>query len=293
MTAPAQLLTRTLTCLALALVPLPTLAAPSESDVDEPNADEARAAFDEGKQAFRLGKFGSATASFERAYELSNLPDILYNIGLAHLRWYDIDPDVTHLRTAKAILENYILEIEKDPEVGDIEEAEQLIAEADAKISEADDTELEPVPASTDTSADPGRGLRVGGGVAMGLGGALVIGGVAGGVAFGGRGVMAQDDLTAVYADRDAMGCTPPTTSDACTEIFDRIDTLRAEGQRANALAYGLGVGLGAVGLVAVAVGAVLFVTGKRARENGGAEVSVAPTWFGDDGRGLVITGRF
>ena len=43
--------------------------------------DEAKAAFSRGNTAYNLGKYTDAIADFERAYALSRLPEILFNLG--------------------------------------------------------------------------------------------------------------------------------------------------------------------------------------------------------------------
>lgn len=46
--------------------------------------DEAKASFAEGSQHYRLGRFGDALASYQRAYEAKPLPAFLFNIGQCH-----------------------------------------------------------------------------------------------------------------------------------------------------------------------------------------------------------------
>lgn len=289
------------TCLALGLAPVlapvPAMAyAPAEEDTQA-----AREAYAEGEKAYRLGKFEEAAVAFERAYELSGLlPDILYNIGLSHLRWYDVDPDIAHLRKARVVFQNYVIEIQKNPELGDLEEAEALITQIDEKLAAAEAAAQEDDPgAGPDTDVpidygpDPGKKLRLGGSVAMGVGGAMIVAGVVSGVVLGVRGQEFEGDLANAYNERDALGCTPTDARPECDEVNDRIEIFRNNGQQANALAVGLGLTLGGVGIIGIVTGAVLFVqANKKTKAWEQRQVSVVPSW-GRGQAGLVITGRF
>lgn len=271
------------------------LLAPADDDTAK-----AQEAYKAGEKAYRLGDFEAAAGHFEEAYELSDLPDILYNIGLSHLRWYDIDPDTAHLRKAKVVFQNYLIEIQKNPELGDAEEAEALIAKIDEKIAAHEDAEdegdegegggpSEPI----DLGPDPGKKLRLGGAIGMGVGGALVVAGVVGGVVLGVRGQSFQDDLAIAYDQRDTEMCTPNDNRQVCQDIFNRIDVLRRNGQRANALAFGVGLALGGVGVIGLVTGAVLFIQGnKKTQEWEKRKMSLAPVWTGDQA-GLMVSGRF
>ncbi|KIG17010.1 hypothetical protein DB30_03607 [Enhygromyxa salina] len=261
---------------------------------------EARAAYESGETAYRLGRFEDAAGSFERAYELSGLSDILYNIGLAHLRWYDVDVDIKHLRRAKVVFQNYVIEIQKNPDLGDLDEAESLISQIDEKIAAANQPVTAPSeagekasPSDPDPGPDPGKSLRLGGGITMGVGGALIVGGVVSGVVFGLQGQGFEDDLNAEYEIRSGIGCFEADTRPECEQSTTRIEDLRSKGQAANNLAIGLGASLGAIGLVGVVVGAVLFVKGSKktkAWEQG--QISVTPVWS-PGGGGLSVSGRF
>jgi tetratricopeptide (TPR) repeat protein len=300
-------------CLALVLAPLTTVASSPYLPVAggyrggvaglvfapaDDGTKPAREAYAEGEKAYRLGKFEEAAAAFERAYELSGLlPDILYNIGLSHLRWYDVDPDVAHLRKAKVVFQNYVIEIQKNPELGDLEEAEALITQIDEKLDKADaDAKIETGPVTAepvDYGPDPGKKLRLGGSIAMGVGGALIVAGVVSGVVLGVRGQEFEGDLSNAYNERDALGCTPTDARPECDEVNDRIEIFRNNGQQANALAVGLGLTMGGVGIIGIVTGAVLFVqANKKTKAWEQRQLSVVPSW-GRGQAGLVVTGRF
>ena len=61
----------------LAGVSLDATPAAAQSSADE----EARVHFEAGRVAFSRGRYESALASFQEAYELSQRPALLYNIG--------------------------------------------------------------------------------------------------------------------------------------------------------------------------------------------------------------------
>jgi tetratricopeptide (TPR) repeat protein len=304
----SQVLASSLACSALVLAPVHAAAgvtygvaglvfAPSE---EGDNQQAAKDAYAEGEKAYRLGRFEDAALAFERAYELSGLPDILYNIGLSHLRWYDVDPDIAHLRKAKVVFQNYVIEIQKNPDLGDLEEAEAVIAQIDEKIAEAeaaakaDGPRDVPSGEPVDHGPDPGKKLRLGGSVAMGVGGAFVVAGVVSGVVLGVRGQEFEGDLANAYNERDALGCTPTDGRPECDEVNDRIEIFRNNGQQANALAVGLGLALGGVGIIGIVTGAVLFVQGNKKTKAWEQRklLSVTPSW-GRGQVGLAVSGRF
>lgn len=271
---------------------------PSEADMNL-----ARIEYKKGEKAYRLGQFEDAAIAFEKAYEKSGLPDILYNIGLSHLRWYDVDPDVAHLRKAKVVFQNYVIEIQKNPELGDLDEAEALIKQIDEKISEHEQAEAEAAAAKRpkddvgtgpiDLGPDPGKKLRLGGAIAMGVGGAFLLGGAVSGVVLGVRGQEFEENLANAYADRTELGCTTGDARSECDQINERIEVYRNNGRTANALAVGLGLSLGGVGVIGIVTGAVLFVQGnKKTKAWEERRLSVVPSW-GPQGGGLVFSGRF
>jgi tetratricopeptide (TPR) repeat protein len=307
----SQVFGSSLACLALALAPVPAVAGTPSVMVGvaglvlgpaDGDQEAARAAYNEGEAAYRLGKFEEAAGHFERAYELSGLlPDILYNIGLSHLRWYDVDPDIAHLRKAKVVFQNYVIEIQKNPELGDLDEAQALIDQIDEKLAAAEaeardkgDDGPDPGPTEpVDHGPDPGKKLRLGGAIGMGVGGVFIVSGAVSGVVLGVRGQEFEGDLANAYNEREALACTPDDERTACDEVNDRIEIFRNNGQQANALAVGLGLTLGGLGIIGIVTGAVLFVQGnKKTKAWEQRQLSVSPSW-GTGQAGLVVTGRF
>lgn len=140
--------------LALALLPSPAAASPfaitPRSTIQEPDAagggeteveTEAKAAYKAGSDAYALGNYEEAVGHFERAFELSNKPALLFNLGQAYTRWYDISNDIEHLKKARRLYENYVLNIgatqlDEQEQADARADAQRRIAEVDRRISE-------------------------------------------------------------------------------------------------------------------------------------------------------------
>ena len=177
-------------CLAapIAVAPFQVAQAAQPSSGD---TERAKTLYREGEKAYRVGKFAEAVAKFEEAYQLSGLPTILYNIGLGYTRLYDVTGDIGDLRQAKAVLQNFYIEVQKDPELEDAEVVEAQLKELDEKLAKAEEEERKRKEEErkrqeearknnpkgegpkAPTGEDPGKTLRLGG-----------IGGMAGGGAF-------------------------------------------------------------------------------------------------------------
>jgi len=65
-------------------------AAPAPASADAARREQAKAEFNQGNTAYNLGKYGEAIAHFEKAYSLSQVPEILFNLGQCYRkRWED------------------------------------------------------------------------------------------------------------------------------------------------------------------------------------------------------------
>src|SRR5438105_3542923 len=76
----------------LGLVSMATVAAAATSPASPEAArrEEAKAEFNQGNTAYNLGKYEEAVAHFEKAYGLSRVPEILFNLGQCYRkRWED------------------------------------------------------------------------------------------------------------------------------------------------------------------------------------------------------------
>lgn len=89
--------------------PKPAEGLPEGLVLDPAAADRANAeaAYREGSDLYEVGKYPEAIERFQRAWELSKEEQLLYNLGQAYWKWYDVDPDVDHLRQAAVFFRNY------------------------------------------------------------------------------------------------------------------------------------------------------------------------------------------
>lgn len=302
---------------ATAAIPLPAIAA--AQDPGAPAQDDtvrAKQLYQEGKTAYRLGNFDVAVEKFEGAYAISELPTILYNIGLAYERLYTTSNDVAHLRKSKVLLQNFLLETQKDLSLGDPGEVKQQIELVDKKIDaheqriaeresgiEAErekarraQEEAETAKARLDeidqipVGSDPGKLDRRRGGAFIGMG---VAAGVLGGVGawlYGMQGQNFEDDYKANVAENTLIGCADPSDNVHCEALEEQRAGLERNGEKANDLALAVGISGAVVGVALIGTGIGLMVRGnKRTKKwKGGSDLSIAPT-----GRGLVLSGRF
>ena len=86
-------------------------AAEAEAATPEPlpptDRQRAASAFREGTKDYELGQYEQAIERFQKAWELAPEPQLLYNLGQAHWKWFDVDPDIDHLRKARTFFQNY------------------------------------------------------------------------------------------------------------------------------------------------------------------------------------------
>lgn len=93
---------------------------------------EAKKAFDAGQTAYDLAKYDEALAHFTRAYEVSKLPAILYNLAQAHRRLYETAGGLENLRRARELYRSYLRLV---PISGERPMAEQLLKEVEAEYA--------------------------------------------------------------------------------------------------------------------------------------------------------------
>ncbi len=120
----------------------PETSAPEEEATSSRDADtraDAAAAFLEGSKYYELGQYPRAIEKFEKAWELSNEPLLLFNLGQANWKWFDVDPDVEHLRRAKQSFENYDKRM-RGSEGYDPTEVQRFIERIDEQIAKAVET---------------------------------------------------------------------------------------------------------------------------------------------------------
>lgn len=268
-----------------------------------PEADKTpEVLYQEGAKDYRLGRFAEAVKKWEEAYDKSERPLLLYNISLAYKGLYGITGDINDLRKARAVMNNFLIVAQTDPDVEEddapdrIAEIDKMIADHQANVPQPepdpDEPKDEPKPMGP-TGPDPGRTLRIAGAATMGGGGLLVVTGSVVGIFLGVKGQEFSDELRQLQAERDDV-CDDDEGSLECRQQDANIETARNNGRKAN-LGLGLSLGIGGgLGLVALTAGAILFVQGNRRtaewKRTGIAkhQLRLVPT-----GRGLALSGRF
>jgi tetratricopeptide (TPR) repeat protein len=193
-----------------------------------PDDDEARSLYDAGREAFEAGRYDRALEHFQRAYELSGRPQLLYNIGQAADR-------LRHDAEALDAFDRYLASPEADESLRP--QIEGRLAVLRAAVAEHAPRETTPVvdppppaPAHADDSG-LGIGLLVAGGV-------LAAGGVA---------------MLAIAATENAT-VQDAAPASAWADVAGHLDT-------ANALAISGGVSLG-LGVVGCVVGSIVLASG-------------------------------
>ena len=130
------------------LAPVPTdsasgTGAPAEGEVATANValtSDPELEYRLGTQEYALGKYELAIVHFERSYQLSNHPYLLYNLGMAYAQWHGLSNDLGHLRKARRLFQNYIKALADDASLDQEQrdEAEAQIAKLDEQIAEAE-----------------------------------------------------------------------------------------------------------------------------------------------------------
>lgn len=143
---------------------------------------EAKAEYRKGSDAYALGNYEEAVGHFERAFELSQEPALLFNLGQSYTRWYDISNDLEHLKKARRLYENYVLtigatDLSEGQQADARADAQRRISEVDRRIAQHDDDG--PRPSTTRTDGKPKKPVhkRAWFWVAI-VGGLAVVGGV-------------------------------------------------------------------------------------------------------------------
>ena len=125
------------------------LAVPSAAGAQDVATDEARGAFQAGQAAYRAGRFPEALTYFQRAYELTQEPDVLYNVATVHER----------LRHDREALDAYRHYLEARPESQDRANIEARIAVLEEALTETPTGPLQSSPESaTERPAIPDSG---------------------------------------------------------------------------------------------------------------------------------------
>jgi tetratricopeptide (TPR) repeat protein len=262
--------------------------------------------YDEGVSAYRIGDYEAAVEKWERAYALSDNALLLYNISLAYKGLYTITQDLSDLRRARAVIDNFITVANANPDV-DVDDAVEKRDELDAMIAAAEEAEAAdrpqpPAPRVVDKGGepkpftmgdDPGRKLRIAGIATMGGGGLLALTG--GGLAlfFAIKGREFRDNLARDNRSYEDSGCTLADTSAECRQLAANIDHWRTSGREANNLAVVTGAVLGGLGVAALIAGGLVYNEGNKRTKLWEKGVTSGRLRLLPARSGLVLTGRF
>ena len=111
-------------------------AAATAVDAAAARRDEAKAAFGRGNTAYNLGKYADAIAEFERAYALSRLPEILFNLGQCYRKQWEAD---RRSELGRRALHYYEALVREAPATSKVRpDAEQFIAELGPAVAAAE-----------------------------------------------------------------------------------------------------------------------------------------------------------
>lgn len=107
-----------------------------EPEEPDPTEQEAAALFREGSMFYELGQYPEAIDKFEAAWKLAPVPQLLFNLGQAHRRWFEVDPDIDHLRQSRTFFVNYDKRMKTDPSYSarEADYVQNMIEKLDAQI---------------------------------------------------------------------------------------------------------------------------------------------------------------
>ena len=109
-------------------------AAPSV-EAEAARRDEAKAAFGRGNAAYNLGKYADAIAEFERAYALSRVPEILFNLGQCYRKQWEAEQ---RSELGRRALHYYEALLREAPSSKVRAEAEQFVGELGPAVAAAE-----------------------------------------------------------------------------------------------------------------------------------------------------------
>jgi tetratricopeptide (TPR) repeat protein len=111
------------------------MAAAPTVDAAAARREEAKAAFGRGNTAYNLGKYADAIAEFERAYALSRLPEILFNLGQCYRKQWEAEQ---RSELGRRALHYYEAVVREAPSSKVRPDAEQFINELSPAVAAAE-----------------------------------------------------------------------------------------------------------------------------------------------------------
>lgn len=272
--------------------PKPEPEAPSVSDPEE--LAQAEALFREGEARFVSADYNGAMEAFTKALGIvAALPEdneqiqllLLYNIGSAHEKAFEIDQDLAHLRQALTLYKRYLGFTEEKDDLGEQLDVEHRILKIEKKLQLARQIEenkngererdVPPPPVSDDGWKKP---RNIGIGLAV-MGGAALVGGI-GIIVAGSQLKPGAEDEVAKLAN---LGIPPDHPAWADGDQF-----IESEERRGKIL-MGVGGGVAALGAAGTAIGVSYLVkAGKLKKGQLQPTVSAMPGFVG-----VQLKGRF
>lgn len=234
--------------------------------------EEARALYSAGEIAYNEGRFQSALEYFQRAYELSSRPALLYNIGSAAERVRQDD-------VALAAFERYLAEVPEAPNRGAVQARIEILRAAIAERAARPPVTPDPEPAQDET--EPSSAETEGSGDSDDSGGSVVpwvLVGAGGGVAVLGAAFVGLGFKDAGTVEDAPQGSDWSDVSGA----YDRAPRRQ-----------GIGFALVGVGVAAAVTGVVLAVTGGSDDDASADRDSGVTAWVDRGTAGLLGWGTF
>jgi tetratricopeptide (TPR) repeat protein len=233
-----------------------------------------------------INKFTEALAAVKQAgsedFQVRGL--LLYNIGKTHIKAYDIDKDLSHLRQAQAIYRQFLQEAEMESmfdqfDPRDVAEAQKELENLEALLADLETVPLESTPTPTRTPdwkkpRNFGIGFLTSGSVLL-LSGVGILG-------FGSSlGPNAEKEVSSL----DGLGL--PLDHPAWAEA----DSYVAQETQRGRTFMAVGGSLAAVGVLGVGVGIGYLVKSSRLKRAHGApqpSVALSPGFIG-----IQVSGKF
>lgn len=94
----------------------------------DPSGKQAKKYFRQGQRMFAMGRFRQALTSYEKAYALSEYPDILFNIAQCYRNLGDYESAIFHFRAY----------LDKKPDAGNRDAVLALISKLESEMATAD-----------------------------------------------------------------------------------------------------------------------------------------------------------
>lgn len=255
--------------LTLAGAGLPGTASAQGSD------EEARALYSAGEIAYNEGRFQSALDYFQRAYELSSRPALLFNVGSAAERVRQDD-------VALAAFERYLAELPDAPNRAAVEARIQILRSA---IAEREAREAREAAAAEAAAAEAARGAAdapVDADEPSESGGSSVVPWIMVG-AGGGVAALGAVFVGLGYKDAGSVEDAPQGSDwSSVSGAYDRAPRRQ-----------GIGFALVGVGVAAAVTGVILAVTGDSDDEASADGDSGVTAWVDRGTAGVVGWGTF